>query len=436
MVSIIIPIRYRADLTKVCIDSVLQYTSYPYELILVQEGKDEEIKKLLLSYNVKYIQNEVPKGFAGAHNTGMTLATGTHYCFMNNDVVVTPMWLENIMKGFTHTTDLNVGLVSPLFTEIIDRGNDGKEFEYVENPLEFKGVCFVIPKEVIDEVGKWDESYGLGGGDDNDICTRIKQVGYNLVFAKKSYIYHYGSASFREEFNNDVGYSKRYAVQQFNKFREKHNIKDKPSVFIAVPCGTGFVHCELAMRLLEWSHDANIRVGIKYYPYLAPLDNARNRAVKDFLEDYYDYLLFVDDDIAPPMNTLYELLLADKDVIAPLCFCWKTDDSGQGFPSPVAHRYNENKEYKPYIGAGVEETDTITGGMFLVKREVYEKMERPFAFTYHKNGLVIYSEDFYFSQQAQKIGYKLYTHFGLLCKHYKSVDLREINNLMVMKNNG
>jgi uncharacterized protein YegP (UPF0339 family) len=69
--------------------------------------------------------------------------------------------------------------------------------------------------------------------------------------------------------------------------------------------------------------------------------------------------------------------------------------------------------------------------MFLVKREVYEKMDRPFAFTYHANGTVILSEDFYFSQQAQKLGYKLYTHYGLLCKHYKIVDIKEINNLMV-----
>jgi GT2 family glycosyltransferase len=292
---------------------------------------------------------------------------------------------------------------------------------------------------VINKIGKWDEHYGLGGGDDNDISTRIKQAGYDLVFAKKSYIYHYGSASFREEFNNDVAYSKKYAVQQFNKFREKHNIKDKPSILITIPCSEGFVHCELAMRLIEWSHDPTIRVGIKFYPNLSPLDHARNRAVKDFLEDYYDYFMHIDDDIIPPQNSLSELRMADKDVIAPLCFTMKQDDAGYWFPMIVAHRYNKNKKYEQYIPTdnpqGIHETDIVTGGCHLVKRAVMEKLERPYYFTYHKNGIVEYSEDFVFSQQCQKFGYKLFTHYGLYCKHMKVVDVKAINDLLV-KNHG
>ena len=59
-----------------------------------------------------------------------------------------------------------------------------------------------------------------------------------------------------------------------------------------------------------------------------------------------------------------------------------------------------------------------------------EKLERPSYFTYHKNGLAIYSEDMVFSQQCQEAGYKLYNHFGLLCKHYKTIDIKDVNNLM------
>jgi GT2 family glycosyltransferase len=185
------------------------------------------------------------------------------------------------------------------------------------------------------------------------------------------------------------------------------------------------------IRLIEWTHDPELSIHLKAPIGLIPHDSARNFCVKEFLEDYYDYLLFIDNDIVPPSNALIELLNADKDIIAPLCFSWQPDDKGLGFPMPVALRYNDKKEYKPYYGQGIEETDAITGGMFLAKREVYEKMDRPFAFTYHANGIVIYSEDFYFSQQAQKLGYKLYTHYGLICKHYKNIDIREVNELMV-----
>jgi GT2 family glycosyltransferase len=300
------------------------------------------------------------------------------------------------------------------------------------DPLAFKGVCFLIPKKVIDEIGKWDESFGLGGGDDNDMCLRISKAGYKLVVAKNSYIYHYGSASFREEFNHDIDYSKKFAVGQFNKFRKKHKFDlDKPRVYIAIPCVKGFIYYELALRLVQWTHDPTMMLKIQFYSNLVPLDNCRNRAVKDFLEDYWDYLCFIDDDIVPPINCLRELLKADKDVIAPLCFSMKRDDKGLEVPIPVAHRYDKEKKYRPYYGKGIEETDVITGGMHLVKREVYEKLERPYYFTYHKNGTVIYSEDFVFSQQCQKLGYKLYTHYGLLCKHIRLTDIKSVNDLMV-----
>jgi len=182
--------------------------------------------------------------------------------------------------------------------------------------------------------------------------------------------------------------------------------------------------------LLQWSHDPEVAVAVKIYPHLVPLDNARCMAVKEFLEDYWDFLCFVDDDIVPPLNCLRELLTAEKDIIAPVCLTMKRDDEGFVFPMPVAHRYNSEGKYQPYYGTGVEETDVVTGGMHLVRREVYEKMDRPYAFTYHANGLVIYSEDFYFSQQCQRLGYKLFTHFGLLCKHFGQVDFRDISATM------
>lgn len=437
-VSIIIPVIYRADLAEVCIDSIYKYTTYPFEVILVWEGDNPEVGKVLKSYKqAKLVHNPTRKGFAGAHNSGLAVATGNYYCFLNSDTVVIPGWLEEMMNAFANQ---KVGLVSPTFSEMPGRQvvdyNQGQQFDYVNDPLSLKGVCFLISKIAMDKVGIWDESMGLGGGDDNDMCLRIKNAGYKLVIARRSYIYHYGSASFREEFKNDVDYSKKFAVQQFNKFRTKHGLNTgKPKVFISIPTASGEIHHELAIRLIEWTHDPQIDVKVKFYPHLAPLDNARNKAVKDFLEGYDDYFLHIDDDIVPPSNALRELLAAKKEIIAPLCFTTNRGDDGITFPQPVAHRYDKNHEYRPYIPkenpTGIHETDVVTGGCHLVKREVFEKIERPYYFTYHKNGTAIYSEDFVFSQQCQKLGYKLYTHYGLPCKHFRKVDVKEMNDLMV-----
>ena len=179
LVSVIIPVIYRADLAKVCIDSILQYTNHPFELILVQEGDDQEVKKTLQSYSrAKYIQNIKPKGFSGAMNTGLNIAKGDYYCFLNSDTVATPNWLTNAIEAFN---DDKVGLVSPTFTEMGARqvfGQD-KKFEYVSDPLSLKGVCFIISKKAIDDIGKWDEKFGQGGGDDNDMCYRLAEKNIN-----------------------------------------------------------------------------------------------------------------------------------------------------------------------------------------------------------------------------------------------------------------
>jgi len=440
-VSLIIPVRYRADLTAVCIDSVVKYTDIPHEIVLVQEGIDEEITELLKSYDAKFVHNKEPKGFAGAMNSGLAVSEGDYLCFLNNDVVVIPGWLECMMKAFE---DKQVGLVAPVLSEgnkrqhLDAREGREKEFDYVEDPLSLKGVCFLVRRSVIDNVGTWDESFGMGGGDDSDFCYRIAKAGYKLVIARKSFLYHYGSASFRELFDNDIPRSKKYAEEQFSKFKKKHsggrktNVDgEKPRVYVAVFPGNGWVWHELSLVLLHWSHDSDMTVKIRYYPFLSPLDNARNQAVKDSLEDYWDYVLQIDNDIVPPVDCLRELLAADKDIIAPLCMTMKPDSNGLMVPMPVAHRYDKDGKYRPYYGRGVEETDVVTGGMFLVKREVYEKLERPFEFTYHKDGTVIYSEDFVFSQKCQKAGYKLYTHYGMICKHMKILDVKGINDLLV-----
>jgi len=436
--SIIIPVRFRAELTKVCLDSIIKYTKVPYELIVVQEGEEKDISKLLKKYpKIKTAQNKMPKGFAGAMNTGLDLADPKtdYYCFLNNDVVAVPGWLEEQLKAFKNK---EVGLVTPTFgaTESIQHVdyNKGQVFDYIDEPLNLMGVCFTISKECMDKVGVWDERFGLGGGDDNDMATRVQQAGYKLVISRKAYIYHYGSASFRELFNNDAKKSHEFADKQFKKFKEKHNIKDNPKVFIGIPTLTGFVQWELTTRLIQWTHLQGISVKLQFYSNLIPHDSARNQIVKDFLETDCTHCMMIDDDIVPPINALTELLKADKDIISPLCFTMKPGDDGIPFPMIVAHRYSQKlgqeKEYQPYYGNGIEEVDAMTGGCFLIKRKVYEAIERPYYFQYHKNGVAIYSEDFTFCQQAQALGYKLYTDFRLHCRHLKIVDIKGINDLM------
>ena len=226
----------RADLTEVAIDSILEYTEN-FELILVQEGIDPEITKLLETYEnskfvddltipmVRTVQNKVPKGYSGALNTGLELATGEYICFMNNDIVAVPGWMDKMMKCFKDRE--NVGLVCPTFwgsgaKQSIDWGRE-PEFDYVDNIFSIIGVCFLMPKIVLDKIGKWDESFGHGG-EDFDIVQRVQNAELDVYVARESFIYHYGGASTREIMDNDHTKAKQNQVDKLKLFSEKHNM--------------------------------------------------------------------------------------------------------------------------------------------------------------------------------------------------------------------
>jgi GT2 family glycosyltransferase len=419
-------------LTRVCIDSIVNYTKAPYELILVQEGDDPAITKLLQSYKAKFTQNVKPKGFAGAMNSGLSVAEGNYYCFLNNDTVMTPGWLEEMLLAFK---DEKVGLVTPTYSEMEGRQvidyNKGQQFDYVEDPLSLKGVCFLVSKMAMNKIGNWDETFGLGGGDDNDICFRMSKAGFSLVIARRSYIYHYGSASFREEFKNDADFSKKFAVTQFNKFREKWNKKEKPKIFVAIP-NNGFISNQLDNCLTFWSHDP--RWLVKYYKPegLYPVDSARNQCVKAFLEGYFDYLLFIDNDIIPPISVLETLLSHDKDICGAICFSTKIDDNGINAPFPVAVRKDKEGLYKHYIGEGLDWVDATGSSCILIKRKVMEAIEHPYYFSYHKNGITSAGEDFNFCEQAKQKGFEVWVNFNLVCGHFKNMDIKNINDLMLI----
>ena len=237
VVSIIVPVRYRADLTRVCIDSILGYTKN-FELIAVQEGEDAEITELLKSYTeVKFVQNKEPKGYSGALNAGMKIATGDLYCFINNDTVATPGWMSEMLKGFERP---NVGLVAPTFwgtgeRQSVDWNWGGIEFEWVLEPLSLMGVCFLIDRqtmEVLDDPkypGQWDEDF-KHGGEDFDIAIRVQKAHRKLLIARKSFIYHYGGASTRIYLGNDLATVRKHHYERVLQLINKHNL-DAENVF-------------------------------------------------------------------------------------------------------------------------------------------------------------------------------------------------------------
>ena len=432
--SIIIPVKNLRDITQTCLESLDAYTEN-YELILIDDGSDDKdtIEYLNNVKKDKLIRNEKSVGWCKAINQGLKEVKGDYVVFSNNDVVFTANWFEKMFAHFNKDKDL--GVLGPTTNKVdgfqhIDYNKEGVDFQETDI-LTFFNV--MIKKEVIDKIGGLDERFGLGGQDDADYCIRARKEGFKVGIARDVFIYHYGSATFRKEFNNDAPKSHEFAKERVDILRDKYRntIDDgvKKRIFIAIPSSGGKLVSQLVQNLITWTHDPRYIVRLYTPTGVFPLDNARNKCVKEFLETDCDYLWWIDDDIIPPIDAIHRLVQANKDAIGAVAFSMK--DEEQYFPYPVTLRYNEDKKYIVYYGQGIEEVDATGGACVMVKRKVYETIERPYEFTYYPDGTLNLTCDFRIWQKAQEKGFKLFIDFDLVCDHIRTCRIKGFQDLLV-----
>jgi hypothetical protein len=214
---------------------------------------------------------------------------------------------------------------------------------------------------------------------------------------------------------------------------------EKTTIYIATPT-LGNIRIETAQmisRIVSKRHESYDVIWPES-PIRQPLDAARNRHVKKFMEisnSPDDRLLFIDDDIVPPLDVVERLAGHDKDIVGATCFVMKSLE-GKYFPYPVALKYNEENKFVVHYGKGLERINGTGGGCIMIKRKVFEQMNRPYEYKYYPNGELELVADFVFCQKAEALGFELWYDFDCICDHIKPVSLRGINKLLLEVKNG
>ena len=132
MISVIIPTRNRIDDLNETLLSILNNNSDKdfYEVIIVNNGDHEPIKKLFKDYKTKFsnislYHNKIP-GLHHARHTGYFKSKGKILAFIDDDVILNPDWISSIEKIFLNNEIvLATGACIPLFSE-----TDGENWFY------------------------------------------------------------------------------------------------------------------------------------------------------------------------------------------------------------------------------------------------------------------------------------------------------------------
>lgn len=171
-----------------------------------------------------------------------------------------------------------------------------------------------------------------------------------------------------------------------------------------------------------------------------PSENARNHAVKEFLESDYDYLLMVDDDNPPRKNPL-DLVELDLDVVGCPTPIWHvTEDKVADGVWPLlwnvfdARGEEWTQTLKPRDG--LQEVDAVGTGCILIARRVLEGMPRPFERVWHEDGTCWKGSDLYFCQKAKARCFKIWTHWDYYCGHLNQVELTQARAVMSFRDIG
>ncbi|MBZ0182679.1 MAG: TDP-N-acetylfucosamine:lipid II N-acetylfucosaminyltransferase [Melioribacteraceae bacterium] len=219
--DILIPIYNAYDYAKKCIESVVNYTKEDHHIYLLDDAStDTRIFPMLKSFeekfsNIKVLASKSNLGFIENMNRGFSISQND-VIILNSDTEVTENWVEKL--DMCANSNDAIGIVSPLSnnatilsvpefnsTNILPEGITVNKFAKIVEKCSFKsypeiptavGFCMLIKRKVLNEVGFFDKAFGLGYGEENDLCERSKSVGYKIVCCDDTYIHHYGEASF------------------------------------------------------------------------------------------------------------------------------------------------------------------------------------------------------------------------------------------------
>lgn len=221
LISIIIPNKDSKGMLSLCIESILEKSTYKnYEIIIVENNSStEEIfgyyEQLKSNSKIKVVYWKGEFNYSAINNFGFKYTKGDYIVLLNNDIeVITPNWLEEMVMlcqqkdvgavgaklYFEDDTVqhagviLGIGGIAGHSHKGFPRESSGYvgRLKVVQNLSAVTAACLMCKREIYDELNGLDEGFKVALND-VDFCMRIRKKGYYVLYTPYSELYHYES---------------------------------------------------------------------------------------------------------------------------------------------------------------------------------------------------------------------------------------------------
>lgn len=327
LVSIIIPMKDKWELTNNCIHSILEKSNYQNFEIIILNNRSEEMKTIhwlnevtTFDKRIRVFDADMEFNWSKLNNFGIEKALGEVYIFLNNDtLVISPDWIERLAENalrddigvvgamllYEDETIQHAGVVVGIggWADHIFKGmlpiHYGSPFVspvLSRNVLAVTGACMAISKSTIQKIGGFNESFVICGSD-IEMCIRAYDYGLFNRYDANVKLYHLESKS-RDSYIPKIDFEKSYEC--YTPYRE--NVDP----FFNINLDTNSVVPK------ERGISVN-RINFKNFLKKCPLAVSTCKKVKDIIEDTQSYDI---PEIGPvyarkgiPFNSSYRLNL-------------------------------------------------------------------------------------------------------------------------------
>lgn len=215
-----------------CLNSIFESLYSPFEIIFVDNGSTDDslsivngFEKLTRNQRLIIVRNSSNFGYAKGNNIGAAYAQGEYLVFLNNDTMVEPGWLRELVDAIAGNQEIgaaqskllalnhnervfdSAGDFIDFYCSVFRRAAGERDFGQYETMSEVfsaRGACMLVRHSALKEVGGFDPAFILGF-EDIDLCWRIRLRGYKIVYVPQAVVFHkgFGTSSYLRKVSRD-----------------------------------------------------------------------------------------------------------------------------------------------------------------------------------------------------------------------------------------
>lgn len=218
--TIVIPHYNGINILRDCLDSIYKNNFKAFEVLLIDNGSTDGSQGFTRQnfQQVRIIQNEVNRGYAGACNQGIEFCETDFVLLLNNDTVMPENFLDEMLISIKQNDA--IACVQPKIMSIQNKeyfdysGAAGGEMDILGYPFArgrifdnvekdesqyddmmdtvfwTSGCALLLRKQIVSEIGVLDEDF-FAHQEEIDLNWRAQLAGYKNCVVYSTHIYHY-----------------------------------------------------------------------------------------------------------------------------------------------------------------------------------------------------------------------------------------------------